>query len=188
MRNKIGQMIKDFISHLQDPRRVAGTRYSFDTLITLIILGTSMGYIGYRELHRFVKKNADYLVPELALTHRIPCHNTFRRLLQELKSEDVINAFNAWARKHYPIVAGSALSVDGQALRSTVSNPHESNQNFVTIVSLFTTKTSITHAIAAAKEIAGQRTPEKIYYTEQTAHSQNRVRLARYCPKHQKRG
>lgn len=145
-------MIKDFISHLQDPRRAAGTRYSFDTLITLIILGTSMGYIGYRELHRFVKNNADYLVPELELTHGIPCHNTFRRLLQQLDSQEVIHAFNAWVRKHYPIVSGSTLSVDGQALRSTVSNPHDSNQNFVSVVSLFASKTGITHAIASYKK------------------------------------
>ena len=48
-------MIIDLISQLQYHRRAAGTRYSFEPLMTLIILGTSMGYIGYRELHQFVK-------------------------------------------------------------------------------------------------------------------------------------
>jgi DDE_Tnp_1-associated len=145
-------MLKEFICLLKDPRRAAGTRYSFESMMTLIILGTCMGYVGYRELHRFVKNNRDYLIPELGLTHGIPSHNTIRRLLQQLKSEDVLAAFNEWARRYYPIVANTSLATDGQALRATVTDHDNEAQNFVTVVSLFATQTGITHALAAYKK------------------------------------
>jgi DDE_Tnp_1-associated len=147
LRNKIPHMIQTFISYISDPRRKAGTRYSFESLMTIILLGTCMGYIGYRELYRFVKNNSDYLIPELNLTHGIPCHNTFRRLLQKLKAEDIITAFNAWCKVYYPIDGLSALGTDGQVLRETVTNHDNKEQDFVSIVSLFASKTGITHAI-----------------------------------------
>jgi DDE_Tnp_1-associated len=145
-------MLKDFISELKDPRQAGGVRYRFDDLMTIIIFGTCLGYVGYRELARFAKNNSDYLITELGLTHGIPCHNTFRRLLQKLKSDDIIAAFNTWAVKHYPIIAGSALSADGQVLRATVTNHDNNEQNFITVVSLFSSQTGITHAIDAYKK------------------------------------
>jgi hypothetical protein len=140
-------MINNFISHLTDPRQKSGTRYPFDSLMTIIILGTSMGYIGYRQLDRFARNNSDYLITELNLIYGVPCYNTIRRLLQKLDSKDVIAAFNKWSQVYYPIIEGTSLATDGQALRETVTNFDNHEQNFVTIVSLFATKTGITHAI-----------------------------------------
>jgi hypothetical protein len=113
----------------------------------MILIGHCMNYTGYRGIHRFAKNNSEFLISELDMPNGIPCHNTFRRLLQRLKAADVISAFNTWAAVHFPIAPNSNLSIDGQALCSTVNNSGNEEQNFAAIVTLFSHNTGISHAL-----------------------------------------
>jgi DDE_Tnp_1-associated len=140
-------LLQSFISHLKDPRKKQGGRHTFENLMTMILIGHCLNYTGYRGVHRFATNNTEFLMSELDMPYGIPCHNTFRRLLLRLQAADVIAAFNAWSAAHFPIATNSNLSIDGQALGSTVTNSSNEEQNFAAVVTLFSQNAGISHAL-----------------------------------------
>jgi hypothetical protein len=56
--------------------------------------------------------------------------------MMEIDYEYLNGAFNKWAQKQ-AIATGAAIAGDGKSLRNTVSNCDNSQQNFISMVSLF---------------------------------------------------
>jgi hypothetical protein len=61
--------------------------------------------------------------------------------------EKLNNAFNSWVRAQ-GIVAGAAIAGDGKSLRNTVSNCDNSEQSFISMVSLFSQEQGVVVGIA----------------------------------------
>lgn len=123
---------------LPDHRRGAGRRYPLWVFLLLVILGTMSGYRGYRGLTRFMQRHQAHLAERLGLPRaELPSYSTIRRLLMELDFNAVAAAFNAWAQAAGLVQPGHNCAVDGKSLNNTVCDPHNSQQNFVNIVSVF---------------------------------------------------
>jgi FMN phosphatase YigB (HAD superfamily) len=99
------------------------------------------GYCRYREIARFADANQKEFQHFFNLRKRVmPSHVTFRDILQRVNFEQLNDAFTMWARQSVSIEPGDWISVDGKAIRSTVSNYDKSYQNFVSLVSFFSQK------------------------------------------------
>jgi len=123
---------------IPDHRRGAGRRYPLWVFLLLIILGTMSGYRGYRGLSRFMLRHQSSLAERLGLPRAaLPSYSTIRRLLLEIDFNAVAMAFNQWARAVGLVGAGNTCALDGKGLRNTVSDPHDAQQNFVTVVTMF---------------------------------------------------
>lgn len=123
---------------IPDPRRGAGQRYPLWVFLLLIILGTMSGYRGYRGLARFMLRHQEHLAEQLGLSRaKLPSYSTIRRLLMETDFNAVATAFNQWAQSAGLVPAGSNCAVDGKSLRNTVTDAHQTQQNFVNVVSVF---------------------------------------------------
>jgi hypothetical protein len=123
---------------IPDSRRGAGRRYPLWAFLLLIILGTMSGYRGYRGLSRFMLRHQEHLAERLGLRRaQLPSYSTIRRLLMEIDFNAVATAFNQWAQGAGLVQAGDNCAVDGKSLKNTVSDPDQSQQNFVNVVSVF---------------------------------------------------
>lgn len=63
----------------------------------------------------------------------------------------MIEAFNKWTSNYVPLKKGEAVSGDGKALVSTVTNAHSEHQNFQAIVSLFCQQSGLVYAVEEYK-------------------------------------
>jgi hypothetical protein len=123
-----------------DPRQSQGLRHPLASTLFMIILATMGGCVGYREIGTYLRVNQEDLVLHLGLLkNRVPTYGTIRTLLQWVDYEILRSVFVEWAQKTLPQTPHSGLQVgiDGKSLRSTVTNGTNSEQNFVSMVTLF---------------------------------------------------
>jgi hypothetical protein len=123
---------------IPDHRRGAGRRYPLWLFLLLVILGTMSGYRGYRGLARFMLRHQEHLALRLGLPRaQLPSYSTIRRLLIEINFDQVAAAFNQWAQQAGLVEAGNHCAVDGKSLKNTVTDAHNCQQNFISVVSVF---------------------------------------------------
>lgn len=130
-------MVGELLSHLNqvsDPRRRAGMRHPVGVVLLLSIMAAISGLCGYRAIGDFVKANQQELCGMLGVK-RLPSFSTVRRVLMGLSVGELSLALCRWRS---PEMAQKAwVQVDGKALKGTVKDYSEGNQDFVSVVSLF---------------------------------------------------
>lgn len=125
-------------SMVQDCRRAEGKRYPLVVLLTIMMMSIACGLCRYREIARFAEVNKKELQRFFELKNdRMPSHVTFRSIIQTINFEQLNEAFMQWAKNFVTVTPQSWISIDGKAIRSTVSDCHEPYQNFVSLVSFF---------------------------------------------------
>jgi hypothetical protein len=131
----------DCLSQIKDPRRKQGQRFELDKLLLLIIMAMMRGCYHYREIARFCSYHQSDLTGLLNIKSKhMPSHVTIRQLVLSLDFSSLQTCFHKWARQYVPIEENEWVSIDGKAIKSTVSDSHNSYQNFVYLVSLFSQK------------------------------------------------
>lgn len=127
-----------FLQQVPEFRRGQGQRYPLTGVLLLVIMSIICGHYGYREIASFCKAHEKELVKWLALKHgKVPSHVTFRTVLMNISFEDLIKEFQKWASQYVNITSKDWVAIDGKSLGSTVEKVHDSYQNFVSLVSVF---------------------------------------------------
>lgn len=138
--------LEESFANIPDPRRSEGLRTSLPQILCMVTLSAMAGYTGYRPVADFCKSNQHSLVSELGLKHGIPSHVTFRHVLMSLDSRLLADAFHSWSTAFKP-TRGEAISGDGKALCSTLTDAHTSGQDFQAVVSLFSQQRGLVHKL-----------------------------------------
>lgn len=73
-----------FFTQVPDPRRRQGQRYPLSALLRRVFLATASGYVGYRKISQFCRRNEAFFTNYFALAHGVPSHVSVRKLLQAL--------------------------------------------------------------------------------------------------------
>jgi hypothetical protein len=63
--------------------------------------------------------------------------------LQSIDFDIFSELFNQWAKQYVDMCKGDTKSIDGKAIGSTTSHPHDAFQNFVSLVSVFSSQRGI---------------------------------------------
>jgi len=174
---------QEFCNLVPDYRRGQGQRITKDQILTIIMLAGVCGYFGARPVARFAKAYAEFLKKELKLKHKIPSHVTFFHFINHLEQQEVIEAFNVWSIQQKTPQSGEFLSFDGKCLKSTVSHPNCKEQNYVSIVSIFSHHTNLTvlmnsfenvkdNEINIVQQLVGQMKGMGVVFFGDAAHSQ----------------
>jgi hypothetical protein len=135
--------LEKFILKLEDTRRKQGIRYPFNSMMLMILIGVSAGHSGYRPLQRFMAANQAFFESHLNLPHGVPATMGLRRFIQKLKKDDIVKAFNEWAKECNPIQENSWIAADGKSLGSTKKGLHTKEQTVVNMVSFYVPQTGI---------------------------------------------
>jgi DDE_Tnp_1-associated len=118
-------------------------------VLSMIIMSIISGAKGYREFGRFMKANQDSLIECFKLKHGVPSHVTIRAILRKLDLDTLTKSFRAWMSVCASPDSTEWLAIDGKSLSSTVTNPNDSLQNFVSVVSVFAQHSGLVYDLQA---------------------------------------
>jgi hypothetical protein len=129
------------LSGIEDPRRLQGQRYKSVALLIIIIMAILRGNYGYREIGRFCELHESLLIAKFGFkNNKVPSYVSIRAFILSVNFVSIQQAFHRWTQSYVPIEAGEWISIDGKSIRSTVSDYSNEYQNFVSLVSLFSSK------------------------------------------------
>ncbi|MFN5969385.1 MAG: ISAs1 family transposase, partial [Microcystis sp.] len=133
------------LKQVKDFRKDQGKRHPLWIVLVVIILGTMLGYSGYRELGEFAKNNRHRLSKEFnIIPERVPSSSTIRRVMMGVDGQILLKMFNEWALEEYGQRDDiNWLGMDGKSLKNTLNNPNNEQQNFIMFVSLFSQESGL---------------------------------------------
>lgn len=128
---------------LKDPRRDQGKVHSLEMIMTIALMSIMSGYTSIRSMSIFAethKKDLFKLFKLKGKKRKVPSEKTIWRALTRVDFKNFTNIFYNWSKSRINIKKGEWLSLDGKAIRGTVTNSQNSMQNFISIVSVFCQK------------------------------------------------
>jgi len=131
-----------FFENIPDKRRTAGQRHDQTLILVIVLMSTMSGYLGYRAIGDFIKRNKDMLLLYLKpYKGRLPSFDTVRRVIMDIDFEHVCEQFKAWAQQYVGLTDHEWISIDGKAIAGTTLIQNENHkQNFTSLVSVFCSK------------------------------------------------
>ena len=130
-----------YLVRVKDPRRAQGQRHEFRLILLLTLMSIMSGYIGYRAIGDFIKRNQAGLLSVLRPKKgTLPSFDVIREVLIRIDFTEFSKQFHYWARQYVDMSAKEWVSIDGKAIGGTVANSSGIDQDFVSLVSLYCSK------------------------------------------------
>jgi len=121
-------------------------------------MGTLSGCRGYQALEDFGMRHYQALSEKLGLTvNRLPSDTTFRRILHRLDFHLLAQQVGTWASITFDIKPDEWVAIDGKSIKGTVLDPQTAYQNFVGMVSLYSSRLGV---VLAAEQFESKKTSE----------------------------
>ena len=135
----------EMLKKVKDCRRAQGQRHPLWLILLLVILGTMMGYIGYRAWGEFAHHEGAIIQKTLKITVTdLPSYSTIRRAIINVEPDNLLKIFHEWMTQiNVDKKLSEGVSIDGKSINSTVVNPHTKEQNCLNIVSSFSQATGL---------------------------------------------
>ena len=132
------------LQEIKDFRASRGRRYPLWLILLLIVMGTISGCRSYYALEDFGARHYRAVSEQLGLeVTRLPSDTTFRRILQKLDFETLAQQFEQWASRTIDIQAGEWVAMDGKSIKGTGTLPGTAYQNFINMVSLYSSQQGV---------------------------------------------
>lgn len=133
--------IFELLKELKDYRRGQGQRHPLQIVLLIMIMAIMAGAKSERAISRFAKNNKKELIDILKIERKeIPSRSVTKGMAKNLDFKEFKNIFYKWALQFIPIKKGELISMDGKAIRGTVTNANSSMQDFISLVSVFVSK------------------------------------------------
>jgi len=146
------------LQEIKDFRTSQGRRYPLWLILLLVIMGTISGCRSYYALEDFGTRHYQAVSEKLELTAtRLPSDTTFRRILQKLDFETLAQQFEQWASRTINIQPGEWVAMDGKSIKGTVTEPGTAYQNFVNLVSVYSSQLGV---VLAAQQFESKQSSE----------------------------
>lgn len=140
------------IYHLQQvpDYRTNRAHYPLWVVMLLVIMGIMSGCEEYRALEDFVKRHQSALLELMELPYkRLPSFSTLRRIMIRIDYLSLTDVFNHWAAETFSIAPSEQLATDGKSIKASVTNYENSCQDFINVVSAFSTSQGIVVGLEA---------------------------------------
>ena len=140
MNNLSKNNLFDLLSNLEDPRRSQGRMHGLPFILLTSIMAIMNGATSHYAIKDFFEVNKKDLFKLFKLRgkqKRLPSRVTILRVFSAIDFDKLKLIFYNWATSQVSIKKGDILSLDGKAIRGTVTNPNNSLQNFISIVSVY---------------------------------------------------
>jgi len=110
--------MKEYFEHITDPRQPWKVEYNLQEIVIMTICAVMSGCEIWTEVVDFCKVKADWFRENLKLTleNGVASHDTFQRVFQLIKPEELEKSFIAWVRSLAVKVKGEVISIDGKTV------------------------------------------------------------------------
>ena len=154
----MGANLIQSLQEIRDFRASQGRRYPLWLILLLVIMGTISGCRSYYALEDFGARHYEAVSEQLGLkVTRLPSDTTFRRILQKLDFQTLAQQFEQWASRTIDIQPGEWVAMDGKSIKGTVTEPGTAYQNFVNLVSVYSSRTGV---VLAAQQFESKQSSE----------------------------
>ncbi len=154
----------DYLAQLPDKRRGAGQRHDQTLIVTITIMSIMSNYIGYRAIGDFVERNREQLLKHLRpAKNRLPSFYTIHRVLQNMDYDALSETIYKWARQRVSIRKHEWLQIDGKVTGGTITNACNSEQSFISLVSIYASR----HRQVIASKAFKQKTATELQTVQQ---------------------
>jgi hypothetical protein len=97
-----------------------------------------------RAIARFAINNKKSLIDELDIKREeVPSRRILANFIQNLDFNKLQSLFHTWTMKFVNIKKGEWLSIDGKALKGTITHANDPLQDFISLVTIFSNKKKI---------------------------------------------
>src|SRR4028118_826782 len=121
-------------------------------------MGTISGCKGYQALEDFGVRHYQAVSEKLGLTvTRLPSDTTFRRILQKLDFQALAQQFEQWANRTFDTELGEWIAIDGKSIKGTVTEPGTAYQNFIGLVSVYSSRQGV---VLASQQFESKKSGE----------------------------
>lgn len=135
------QDLLTLLKTLKDYRRKQGQRHALEVILIIIIMAVMAGAKGERSIARFAENNKNTLIKTLKIARKeVPTRCIIQRTIQNIDFSQLQNIFYQWALKIIPIKKNDIISIDGKAIKGTITEAQSNLQNFTSLVSVFASK------------------------------------------------
>ncbi len=135
------------LQEIRDFRASQGRRYPLWLILLLVVMGTISGCRSYYALEDFGTRHYQAVSEKLGLeVTRLPSDTTFRRILQKLDFQVLAQQFEQWVNSTITLEPSEWVAVDGKSIKGTVTAPGTAYQNFISLVSLYSSQQGIVFA------------------------------------------
>jgi len=143
--------LQDYLSEVKDFRRAEGRRFGFVPMLEMIVLAGMSGRFGVNAVARFLNNNKDFFVSRYNLSHGVPSQTMLHNFLTGMDFDELNEVLSSWMCEVMELQGKSDqwLSIDGKAIKSTVTEHNSSKQNYLSLVSVFSVNMGI--VISASK-------------------------------------
>ena len=173
------------LKNVKDHRRAQGQRTPLTAFLEMIVLAVMSGNFAIRSIARFIKNNEQFFVDRYNLEHGTPVYATVRNFIKSLDYKEMCSALSKWSVQF--LDNEDWIAIDGKVMGSTVTNYHDSTQNFKSMVCMFTSKKGIVikavsienkkeHEGQAARDLIKQFEKKAITFTMDALHCQKKQR------------
>ena len=146
------------LQEIRDFRASQGKRYPLWLILLLVLMGTLSGCRGYLALEDFGVRHYQAVSEKLGLTvTRLPSDTTFRRILQKLDFQALAQQFGEWASRTIDIQPQEWVAIDGKSIKGTVTEPGTAYQNFVSLVSVYSSQQGV---VLATQQFESKKSSE----------------------------
>ena len=140
----MGANLIQSLQEIRDFRAAQGRRYPLWLILLLVVMGTISGCRSYYALEDFGARHYEAVSKKLGLTvTRLPSDTTFRRILQKLDFQLLAKQFGQWADSTFDTAPGEWVAIDGKSIKGTVTEPRTAYQNFVNMVSVYSSRMGV---------------------------------------------
>lgn len=137
-RNTSGENLFILFEKLSDFRRAQGRMYKLSMILIIVTMAIMSGYHSQRAMGDFIRKHwKAFIMYFKPRKNRMPSYQTIGRVISRVSFEELSNIFYEWSKNYVKINKGDYISVDGKVIGGTVTNPHNSLQEYVNLVSIF---------------------------------------------------
>jgi hypothetical protein len=152
----MGTNLIQSLQEIRDFRAPRGRRYSLWLILLLVVMGTISGCRSYYALEDFGVRHYQAVSEKLGLkVTRLPSDTTFRRILEKLDFQTLAQQFEQWADSTFAPEPGEWVAIDGKSISGTVIEHQTAYQNFVNMVSVYSSQQGIV-LLAQQFEFASQ--------------------------------
>lgn len=133
--------LQDYLGEMTDFRRPQGRRFSLVSMLEMIILAGMSGRFGANPVSRFIENNKEYFIERYQFSHGVPGKTMIHNFLTGLEYKELNLVLKNWILDIMKSQDKSDewISLDGKSIRSTLSDPCTSAQNYINLVSAFST-------------------------------------------------
>jgi predicted transposase YbfD/YdcC len=112
-----------FFDHFAALEETRVERTRIHPLMNIVFIAVCALFSGANDfvgMEKFGKSKRQWLAKFIDLTHGIPSHDTFGRVIQALKPEQFIQCFLSWVTAFVDFEAGRHIAIDGKTARASL--------------------------------------------------------------------